>query len=252
MQTGQLMTLLPSLRRYAHCLCGTPREGDLLLEKALKQVRDEGVTAESDAALRRFMFRALHRVWIAVDGPEQRAEHRLTVRLSDLVPRDRAVFLLVRCEQFDLADAAAIAGMGEEEAEWRLRRADSTILSQQAKRRILIVEDEALTAMELEDLVEELGYQALGPAMTHSEAVAAARSGMPDLILSDIQLQDSSSGIDMVEEIRRDMDVPVVFVTAFPNRLMDRPLADQTYLASKPLNKTLLRGYIASALRASD
>ena len=66
--------------------------------------------------------------------------------------------------------------------------------------------------------VERSGHTVVGFASTHKEAVALAREHQPELVLADIQLADDSSGLDAVREILDDADVPVIFITAFPER----------------------------------
>ena len=85
---------------------------------------------------------------------------------------------------------------------------------------VLIIEDETFIAMDLEALVESLGHSVIGVARTHSEAVALAKTEAPGLILADIQLADGSSGLDAVNELLRTFEVPVIFITAFPERFL--------------------------------
>jgi CheY-like chemotaxis protein len=72
--------------------------------------------------------------------------------------------------------------------------------------------------MDLENLVETLGHRTIGVARTRSEAIGLAKSNRPGLILADIQLADGSSGLDAVNELLAAFEVPVIFITAFPER----------------------------------
>ena len=80
------------------------------------------------------------------------------------------------------------------------------------------------------------------------EAVAAAREKKPALILADIQLDDGSSGIDAVTEILETTDIPVIFVTAFPERLLTGEKTEPTFLVTKPFEPDVLKITIAQAL----
>ena len=72
--------------------------------------------------------------------------------------------------------------------------------------------------MDIEALVESLGHNVIGIARTHNEAVALAKKKRPGLILADIQLADGSSGLDAVNELLGTFEVPVIFITAYPER----------------------------------
>lgn len=247
MRAKDIIDQLPVLRRYARFLCGSITEADALLSAILTDLAEDRRRLDGDLPLREALFKAFHQTWIPVDGPDDDSPDALTDALRDVAPLDRAVLLMVGFEHVPLARAASLIGVSRAEAAARLRRArDLTRFG----RRVLIVEDEALAALELERLVLELGYEPLGPAATREEAVAAALTGKPDLIVSDIELDDNGSGIDTIEEIRRVFTVPVVFVTAHPHRLMDRGFSEQTWLVRKPLNRGVLTGFIERALNA--
>jgi len=70
----------------------------------------------------------------------------------------------------------------------------------------------------------------------------------PDLILADIQLADNSSGIDAVNDLMGVMDVPVVFITAFPERLLTGEKHEPAFLISKPFKVEQVRSAVSQAL----
>jgi Response regulator containing CheY-like receiver, AAA-type ATPase, and DNA-binding domains len=84
-----------------------------------------------------------------------------------------------------------------------------------AAARVLIVEDEFAVAMELEDRLENLGYDVVGHELRGREAIERAQETTPDLVLMDIRLDGRMDGIDAAQEIRTKLHVPVVFVTAY-------------------------------------
>lgn len=98
---------------------------------------------------------------------------------------------------------------------------------------VLIIEDEALIAYDIQDLVEANGATSVFIAETQHEAVAAARNARPDIIMSDVTLREGT-GPRAVETIRSEMgDLPVIFITASPEscvpcnppaRVMGKPL----------------------------
>src|SRR3546814_1704899 len=91
--------------------------------------------------------------------------------------------------------------------------------------------------MQLEQLVTQLGHQVSGTAATHKEALAAVAESRPGIVLADIQLSDGSSGIDAVHDILEQFSVPVIFVTAFPERLLTGERPEPTYLITKPFQE---------------
>jgi CheY-like chemotaxis protein len=102
--------------------------------------------------------------------------------------------------------------------------------------------------MDIKDLAEELGHRVTAIARTRAEAVAAARARKAGLVLADIQLADDSSGIDAVKDILELFDAPVVFVTAFPERLLTGDRPEPAYLLTKPFERLTLKATIGQAL----
>jgi len=83
-----------------------------------------------------------------------------------------------------------------------------------SKKRILIVEDEALTVLALQQELAELGYEIAGNASTAADALRVAEDNHADLVIMDIQLDGGVSGIAAAAAIRGHLDIPVVFLTA--------------------------------------
>lgn len=86
-----------------------------------------------------------------------------------------------------------------------------------AETKVLIVENEALIALELEQRLSGLGYVVVGSSGTTDAAVRAAEDHHPDIVLMDIRLQGKRNGIDAATEIRDRFCIPVVFLTAYPD-----------------------------------
>jgi diguanylate cyclase (GGDEF)-like protein/PAS domain S-box-containing protein len=83
------------------------------------------------------------------------------------------------------------------------------------KARILIVEDEIITAMDIEQRLVSLGYEVVGRAATGETAVAKASELQPDLVLMDIHLKGGMDGIQAAEQIRSRCPIPILYLTAF-------------------------------------
>ncbi len=100
----------------------------------------------------------------------------------------------------------------------------------------------------IKEIVESLGHNVMAIVRTHKEAIAKTRESMPELILADISLADGSSGIDAVRDILAEQDLPVIFITAFPERLLTGERPEPTYLITKPFDAAVLTATIAQAL----
>jgi CheY-like chemotaxis protein len=121
-------------------------------------------------------------------------------------------------------------------------------IERQTLAKVLIIEDEPLIAMDLESLVRDLGHDVSAIATTHSEAVEAAVAHRPTLVLADIQLADDSSGIDAVKDILNEFAVPVIFITAFPERLLTGDRPEPAFLITKPFQRSSVKAAISQAL----
>src|SRR5690606_30206170 len=107
---------------------------------------------------------------------------------------------------------------------------------------------EPLIALEIEGLVSDMGHHVVGIARTRTEAARMAREKAPTLVLADVQLADGSSGVDAVNDILRGYDAPVIFVTAYPERLLTGERAELAFLVPKPYRHDMLRAVISQAL----
>ena len=138
-------------------------------------------------------------------------------------------------------------GTNEEHVNRLLERASEEI-SRQVATDIMIIEDEPLIAIDIEQMVESLGHRVTGIARTRDEAVALFKATRPSMVLADIQLADGSSGIDAVNEILQNTAIPVIFITAFPERLLTGERPEPTFLVTKPFNPDMVKALISQAL----
>jgi len=113
---------------------------------------------------------------------------------------------------------------------------------------VLIIEDESLIAQDIEFIARDLGHRVIGVARTHREALELAKRQQPGLILADIQLADGSSGLNAVNEMLESFDAPVIFITAFPERLLTGERPEPAFLISKPYKVDTVKATISQAL----
>jgi CheY-like chemotaxis protein/DNA-directed RNA polymerase specialized sigma24 family protein len=244
---------LPYLRRYARALTGSQPTGDACVRAALAALLAGKSQLASDLPPRVALYRLFHAIWLSSIHRPDRGEamdmKQVTPeqRIQMLPSNDRAALLLTAVEGFSLAEAGVILGETPEEIEQSIVSTQLTIEEQLASR-VLIIEDESVIALDLENLVTELGHKVAGIAATKDEAVSKARAQKPGLVLADINLGEGGSGVDAVVEILRSFDIPVIFVTAYPERLLTGERPEPTYLITKPFLPETVQATIGQAL----
>jgi len=222
---------LPLMRRYSRLLTHSQSVGDGLVAAMLETIIADTSVIECDADLRTALYMIHFRAWSEMKGGVSEKGIR------------RAALLLGALEGFSPWQTARIIGRSVHEIPELVEAALTDVDKTSA--RILIIEDEAVIAVDLTDLATAAGHVIVGIATTASAAVEAARRSQPDLVLADIQLADGSSGIDAVNEILSEISVPVVFITAFPDRLLTSERSEPTYLITKPYSPDMIRFVIA-------
>jgi len=244
---------LPYLRRFSRATTGSQTSGDAYVAATLEAlIADISLfpEASSDRISLYKLFSALFSS-SSVTVPEPTSsyawEQRAANNLATLSPRTRQAFLLVAVEGFTHSQAAEILGVSDEDFRSILEEATIEI-SRQVATEIMIIEDEPLIAMDIEQLVESLGHKVVSVARTHKEAVHLFGQTSPRMILADIQLADGSSGIDAVNDILNTHSVPVIFITAFPERLLTGERPEPTFLVTKPFNPDMVKALISQAL----
>ena len=250
MSSENLLRYTPYLRRYARALTGSQAEGDAFVQAALENLLEGRMELDGDAAVRAALFRVLHKTWrCALNGHSIDAPLKLPadVRLQSMTPEHRTVLLLVLMEGFSFAEAAYILGVSEDVAHQRYEAAQASIEAQLATN-VLIIEDEPVIALDLQRLASDMGHTVIGVAATHTEAVSISRDASPGLVLADVRLADGSSGIEAVGEILQSYDVPVVFITAYPERLLTGERPEPAFLITKPFTDDGVKALIGQAL----
>jgi len=252
-KTQALLPHLPFLRRFARALTGSQQSGDAHVRATLEAVLDGQLELEGNAAIRVDLYRLFHAIWSSSNGVQPRAPEALDEagspdeRLQALPPVSRVALLLTAVERFSISEAGEILGLDEGEVERKLDEAQRQIEDSLATK-VLIIEDEMVIALDLKGLVEQIGHAVVGIAATRDEAVRLARQHQPGLILADVQLADGSSGIDAVHDILPSGNVPVIFITAFPERLLTGERTEPAYLIAKPFLPETVVATISQAL----
>ena len=244
---------LPLLRRYSRALTGAQESGDAFVAATLEAIVAEPDEFPRDLDPRTGLYKTFHHIWesanieIEDDDRESRGMKKANERLRALSPLSRQALLLTTLENFTVPETGEILGRSPEIVNALLEDAIDE-LNEQTRTRILIIEDEPVIAMDLNDIVTNAGHDVCATATTASSAVAAAKRERPGLVLADIQLADGSSGIDAVKQILSSFDVPVIFITAFPDRLLTGERPEPTFLITKPYSPDMVRAAVSQAL----
>ena len=244
---------LPYLRRFARALTGSQQSGDAYVAALLESIIADPSIVKDAGNVRIALYHGLCSMWSSLkvnetaDISQPAWEVTVQGRLANMPGRARQVYLLGAIEGFEPREIAEIQGIAIDEVT-RLHQVATQQISEMITSDVLIIEDEPLIAMDIEDLVTSLGHRVLGVARTHREAIRMAAERKPQLVLSDIQLADGSSGIDAVNDILKDFDVPVIFITAFPERLLTGERPEPAFLITKPFSPDMVKGVISQAL----
>jgi DNA-directed RNA polymerase specialized sigma24 family protein/CheY-like chemotaxis protein len=243
---------LPYVRRYARALTGDQAAGDSYVRAALEALAAGEASLPPQLTPRVALYHVFHTIWGGTGAKlEPRTEagegQDATRRLLKIPPRSRQAFLLTALEGFNAAEAAQILGASPAEVERLISQAQAEIDAELATD-VLIIEDEPVIAADIEALVKELGHRVVDIAATRTEALEAVARHRPGLVLADIQLADGSSGIDAVKDILGKFNVPVIFITAFPERLLTGERPEPTFLITKPFQPETVKAAIGQAL----
>jgi DNA-directed RNA polymerase specialized sigma24 family protein/CheY-like chemotaxis protein len=244
---------LPYLRRFSRALSGSQSSGDAYVEALLETVVVDPSTVTAPPDPRIALYGLLCGLWESISlnlagaEPADQWEKAAQAKLASIEPRPRQAFLLTAVEGFTLREAAEILRTDEEGVADLLDEAGREIGAMMATD-VLIIEDEPLIAMDIEDIVTRLGHRPIGVARTRSEAVKLATRERPGIILADIQLADGSSGIDAVNDLLAEFEAPVIFITAFPERLLTGSRPEPTFLITKPFAPEMVKAMISQAL----
>ena len=242
---------IPSLRRFARALTGSQKSGDAYVTETLQALLAEPSLISTEVEAKIGLYKLFLAMWTSVEvnqqdltQPDLSAPDRNVQTIS---PGPRQAFLLTALEGFSVKDAARVMLISEEKCHRLIEEAGREIADQMACD-VLIIEDEPLIALDVTEIATSMGHRVRHVARTHREAITAVGEHRLNLVLADIQLADGSSGMEAVEEILRSIDVPVVFITAYPERLLTGTKPEPTYVVEKPFRPDTLKALISQAL----
>lgn len=227
--------LVPYLRRYARAATGNTAMGDACVETILQHVLDRSLEPE-------FEFENYDR-----EGLFKLLDQELERVLDSRPAKARRALLLIAVEGFPDGVACCVLGVRPDELLELLELAEQDF-SQATATCMLIIEDEPLISAQLKRIAEGLGHRVIDIAATASQAVALNLEHQPDIVLCDIHLADGSLGTDAIADMQLPDTVPVVFVTAYPEKYLSTTNEGPSYLITKPFSPDYLKAVIGHAL----
>lgn len=249
----QIAPHLPFLRRFSRALSGDQHSGDAYVAALLEAIIADPSSFENSPDIRVALYRSYCRLWESVtlnmsasrEVPDWEASASRHMETID--PKAREAFLLMAVEGFSTNQIAEIMKRDPQQVLDLVEQASQKIADQVATD-VMIIEDEPIIALDLESLLEGLGHRVTGVARTEQEALRLAASKKPGLVLADIQLADGSSGIDAVNKMLTNFQVPVIFITAFPERLLTGERPEPAFLITKPFVPEMVKAIVSQAL----
>ncbi|SFI47966.1 response regulator [Jannaschia pohangensis] len=250
--SDQIAQDLPYLRRYARALTGSQASGDRYAIATLEAILQDRSLFEGELKPRVALYRCFHAIWSSSGATMSEGSgdgnRRAQALLAALQPNTREALLLSTVEEFGIEDISNIMDTDRDDVRHLIATARKDMESN-TRGRVMVIEDEPIIAADISAIVEDLGHDIIGVARTRTEAVEMGASERPDLILADIQLADNSSGIDAVNDLLASMpDIPVIFITAFPERLLTGDRPEPAFLISKPYREEQVQSAVSQAM----
>jgi CheY-like chemotaxis protein len=252
---ASLPTYLPYFRRFARSLTGSEECGDRYALGALEVIAADPDRMNDEPEVFIRLYRLMLETWLSDGAPSCPSDQpdigvgmlAAGRHLDAMSPLPRAAFLLRWVEGLTAERISRIMDCSVTEVNALTEQAGREIAAQ-ITTDVLIIEDEPIISMDVEAMVTELGHRVVGVARTRGEALAATQQHLPGLVLADIHLGDASSGLDAVNDILAHQPVPVVFITAYPERLQLGARPEPTLLISKPYHSETVKAAISRVL----
>ena len=226
-----LIRALPYARRYARALTGSQPRGDNMVADSLRDLLADDPAAGGDARVA--LYRAITRRFDSLTTLQ------LPALAGGLSGTQRKLLLLTSLEELPVDAAAGVLDMAPADAAAQASEAREHLRAGAATD-VLIIEDEPIIAMDIEELVLNCGHRVVGMATTETEAVEMAERHKPGLILADINLGIGGDGTSAVSRIMKHHYAPVIFVTAYPERLLTGEDLEPAFVITKPFEPLTL------------
>jgi CheY-like chemotaxis protein len=242
----RLAATLPYLRRYARAVTGSQESGDAFVRATLEAALSNAELHARISRGRVELYEAFSEIWNSANLEAGRGADG-ALPLATVSPIQRQALVLTQLEEFSLAEAGRILGLSPAETAFLVGQA-MVEMGREATIDVLIIEDEPLISSHIEAIVEDMGHRVVAVAATAGQARTAYAAHRPGLVLADIQLADGSSGLTAVDDILAMGSIPIIFITAFPEKLLTGERPEPSFLVAKPFREETVRATISQAL----
>ncbi len=238
------------VRQFSRAVFADRLIGDELMRMTMARVSID--PASSSSSVVDVMSAFLHSWRMAMAERPAKPMLFSDAALIDALPappdNTRLLLLMVDVMGLQPAQAARVIGLQEDPATV-LERARRELRIEKAARAV-VIEDEPLIAADIRSILERLGVEVTGEASSAAEAVKVAQETKPDIILADYNLDGRETGIDAVLGINSIHDCPVVFITGFPDRVLQGEEIEPDFVISKPYTPENVRAAVVHCLDA--
>lgn len=233
-QETLVLSELRNLRRYAFCLLGNRSLSDLAVQSGLNSLVSEIRAASGRNVSRLDLYRKVNGAVSAHAMRDKAVAGGLHGQVLGLPLHQRQIAMLYTVIGLPFGDIAAIMGLPESEV--RQLYGETLLNLRRKPASVLIIEDEALIARELSQIVNKLGLLVAGMAKNMSEALRIAGAAKPQIILADYQLRQDETGVEVVRAVREQTSASVIYITAHPEIVEKQRDVKSDIVISKPFN----------------
>ena len=239
---------LRNLRRYAYCILGNRRLSDIAVESAFNSLVSDVISVSGATISRLDLYRKVNEAAFAKTGNVSAvAASGLYAQFQRLPREQRQIAALHAVVRLPFADIASIMDMSEK----AIRRfyCEALLALRDKPAAVLIIEDEVFIALDLQQIVRNLGFSVAGIAKNRAEALRIAGVAKPRLVLADYRLRNDT-GVEVVKAIREQMDTNVIYVTSHPDEVAATRDNAEDLVIAKPFNPRALAAAVQTHLAA--
>ncbi len=239
---------LRNLRRYAYCILGNRRLSDIAVEAALNALVSDVTSVCGRAISRLDLYRKVNEAAVAnSNNVSAAAGTGFFTEFHRLSREQRQVAALRAVIGLPYSDIASVMSMTEKAV--RRSYCEALLMLREKPAAVLIIEDEVFIALDLQQIVRNLGFSVAGIAKNRAEALRIAGLVKPKLILADYKLRDDT-GVEVVKAIREQMDANVIYVTSHPEAVAAMRDSEDDLVISKPFNPRTIAVAVQTHLAA--
>ncbi|MDF1793514.1 MAG: response regulator [Thalassobaculaceae bacterium] len=218
---------------------------------------DEVLSETTSAAAKFHVFQDFYRYWTSQDAGDGEVDAlpftdaRLRILVPNLPPKDEQALLLCDFVGFSIAETAELLGVTPTEAE-TLLASGRELTRGLPPLNVLILEDHGLIAQDLAEIIGDMGLSVIGIAANEADAIKISSRTRPEVVVSDQMLDGADTGTSTVEKLRSDGDFSIIYVTAYPDKVLNGLDDEPAVIVAKPFKPEAIRAALGYAIAARD